>query len=357
MNLYFLFLDLVIIAFISNYINVKKIDRIISIFIIIILSLFFGFREGLILSTDLPHYRDMYNSMTDNFEEFNFGRIELIFGYYIILLKKLSLSDNLFIISTSILFHILLILAISKFFRRKALLLVLIASTPIYFNYASNTIREGLAFALFFLFAFSLNKKGFLYIILSVFGTLIHSSFIFSAIILWISSKINISLISFIALFVISLFFFIIDVNSLIFNFLSWIPQVGALERTITYALELDENFGTRKILYLSSIILVILNLYFKDRILKKLTNHYEIDINFYNSLISFIAISLLLYPALSQYGYLVRLFGYVFFLTPILLYGLIYSLFNKTISSILIFMYIIISYSYYIYISNILLV
>ncbi|MCT7650810.1 EpsG family protein [Aliarcobacter butzleri] len=357
MNLYFLFIDLAIVAFISNYINIKKLDGIISIFIIIILSLFFGFREGLVLSTDLPHYRDMYNSMTDNFEEFNFGRIELLFGYYIILLKKMSLSDNLFIISTSILFHILLILAIFKFFRRKALLLILIVSTPVYFNYASNTIREGIAFALFFLFAFSLNKKIFKYIILSVFGTLIHSSFIFSAILLWMSSKINISLISFIALFVISLFFFIIDVNSLIFSFLLWIPQVGALERTITYALEIDDNVGTRKFLYLSSIILVILNFYYKDRILKKLSDNNEINIHFYNSLISFIAIALLFYPILSQYGYLIRLFGYVFFLTPILLYGLVYSLFNKTISSILIFIYIVITYSYYVYISNILLV
>lgn len=350
-TLYFNYILLFLI--ISYYIKNKMQILVFMTIAVIILSILFGNRDGLMRATDLDNYFTMYESMPLNFFDFKFQRIEPLFGFWMIFLKNLGFDKYQFILITSFVFNFLIAISLYKNIDKPLLIFILITVTTIYYNYSANTIREGLSFALFLFFLEKLRKISIKSIIFILIGSMFHIAFLFSSFFLIISQYFKIRIYEYIFFLCFSLIFFLIDIKSLINIFLSLIPQFAFLERTIGIALEYDEQTVSGRINYLISFIVVALSFYNYRLIHKTIIQYNIIKENFYNGILLMSFFVLLTFPLLSSYGYLVRLYNFTFILSNILIYVLFVSLFNRTHSYMLMFLYIILQLFFYEIISD----
>ncbi|OEY69217.1 EpsG family protein [Rheinheimera salexigens] len=136
---------LCLVEYLTRNNNFKKL-----LFFLVVLSFstVFSLRDGVILSTDYKNYVLMFDSFPSNFQA-AILRVEPLFGASIFIAKKIGLSANDFISLVSFIFHFSLAFFVLRILRFPLILFLLLTTTSFYFNFASNTIRQGLAMSFF----------------------------------------------------------------------------------------------------------------------------------------------------------------------------------------------------------------
>lgn len=356
-TLFNIYLSLSIIVFTIDLTKNKKIIFISTYLLIFLFTLIIGFREGIFISTDLDVYLKMYERVADINANIKLERIEPGFYIYMSLLKTIGFSDLGFLSLTAFITLYFTIFGLSKVIKYPLVVILLVLSTSFFYNFGFNTIRQGLAAAIFIYFLNELRIFSIKQLFVILVGFSIHFSFLFASILVVVANKIRLNFIHIVLLIISSLFMFLFSFENLILNILKILPTTGSMERTVVYALGSVEKIREGgKLYYLISMFLVILNYYYLKSLIN-LKKKYFINFKIYMLILKIIFLCVLLYPIMSDFGYMRRLLNYGFLLHPILIYGLMIIKFNYKIALFLILIYSILHYMLSLYPKNFLII
>ncbi|WP_415836071.1 EpsG family protein, partial [Rheinheimera salexigens] len=271
-------------------------------------------------------------------------RVEPLFGASIFIAKKIGLSANDFISLVSFIFHFSLAFFVLRILRFPLILFLLLTTTSFYFNFASNTIRQGLAMS-FFMFGLvqKKNKKEIVFYLLSF---LTHYSSIILIFYIFIFKNFNFIRNKLLLVFLLafSVLCFFLDLKS-VWLFIGMVASNLDLPQKILVNFNSDAEFVTGRIYYFISFVIVLLSVLFRNRILSVLVKN---DISFvvYQKMFYILFFSVLMYPFFIQFSFFTRMSSYGFMIFPIILYFLVNSFFSRRESFIfLLLFYILFSY------------
>ncbi len=286
--------------------------------LIIVYGVIFGQRNGYILSTDYNGYVEMYDSFPDDFMERGYMRVEPLFGFLIVLAKSLFISAEVFIFLIALVFHLLLGIFAKSFSRYSVLFFLMMTVTSFYFNFASNTVRQGLALS-FFLVGLSTNS---IWIRVALFtcATLIHFSLAFLVLFFTVSAFFSLKERRFRMLFIliISPVLFVLNPD-ILFNSLGQLLILFDIFDKAAINFGSDETITTGRMFYIFSYVVVLVTIVCFKRIKLAMDNGY-INSIIYLRAYNLVFISVLMYPLFSQYSIFVRVISCGFFLSPLML-------------------------------------
>jgi hypothetical protein len=303
-------------AFIFNSINQQNVKNAVLI-LSIIYGLIFGFRYGYISSTDYLHYISMYDTFPDDYLDRGMSRVEPFFAILIIYGNKLNFSAESFLFFISILFNLFIGIFSNKFSKNGIITFLLMTTTSFYFNFASNIIRQGLAFSLFILGVQSERKKNkFIFFLLAIFT---HYTAAF-AVLAYIISKylksensrffILVSLISCPLLFFVKPEYLFRLFGTLIAGFQIFEKASGNIDS--------GEYVKTGRFYFTILLIILIATTIYYKKIISKIKYDKIFNCAIFEDIYRFSVISIVFFPLLSQFSVFVRISSYSLFFIPL---------------------------------------
>lgn len=343
---YFLVTSLLTLTALSTSIfKIKRVSFISFLTIGTVFSLIFGFRDGVLLSTDLQNYKDMYSGIDVNY--LNWARIEPGYLIYQAFFRLLGVSPEKFMVITSFIQMFSLTFLLRYKLKTSFLVVLIFISTPYLYNFSANTIRQGLAFIVIFYACVKVERGTANWWLLAVIGASFHFSvlvcFMFVAFVPNILHKKNILLF----ILVCSFFFFFLPLKSFIFNLLTLLPEFSSMGRSIEYALGEQEQIVTGRLFYLVSYIISIIILIHFERINGYVKVKYGLSKNTFNCIYSLFYFGVITYPIFSGIGYLLRFSSYGLALFPLFLYFLFTTFFSKSTTNIVCVLYLAVYFFY----------
>lgn len=332
--LYFLLATFIICtSYVASTLKVRRVSFISFLLISIFFSLVFGFREGIIASTDVQNYKDMYNGIDPY--NLNWLRIEPGYLIYQWFLRILGVNADQFIVITSFIQIFLIVFLLRFKFNTSFLFVLLFFSTPFFYNFSANTLRQGVAFLVVFYACSYVIGNGWRWWVLACLGAAFHFSvllcFIFVAFLNWLYKKKKLLM----AIVVMSPVLFFVSLKSMVTSILILLPSYSSLERSVEYALAEDTVLVTGRVFYLISYILILVILVNFGKVAKYAETNHNIGEGVFFRLLSLFYFGVLSYPIFSGIGYLLRFSSYGLVMFPLFLYFVLSSFFSKTVTNI----------------------
>lgn len=328
--------------------NVFKIQRtsIYSfLFIGLLFSLIFGFRDGVLASTDLVGYKEMYENIASN--KLNWARIEPGFLTFQLFFISIGVSAENFIIITSFIQMFILAFLIRFKIKTNFIFFLIFISTPYLYNFSANTIRQGLAFLIVLFTCISSRKGDWRWYV----GVILATSFHFSALLCFVFISIMQNLIHLkkLSLFILtsSFLIFFLPLNSIIISMLTMLPAFSSLGRSVGYILTLEDVVITGRIFYFISFFLSIILLLNFEKVKMYTCSNYGMNSVSFIRLYTLFYYGVVAYPVFSGIGYLVRFTSYGLALFPMFLYFLLSSFFSRNTVHFICVMYLIVYFFY----------
>ena len=329
----------------------KTLKKVLSFIVVFFITLVFINRNDILISTDYINYVEMYHHISDRWKDLDWKRIEPLFLISIYISKYLSLTAYSFLAICTIIYFVNIFYVLNVKLKFNIVVFLLFMSTPFFYNFSTNTIRQGLAFSFLFYLFFIKNDNFKKEVIISIVTVLIHFSSLLPIFLYFLLKYARVNKKIVFIVFVFSPFLFLVNMGNVINSILSLIPSVGALSRTVEYATSLQGNLVSGRVFYIVSYFCGILLIFNYTRISENVYN-YRITIKQFDILSLFFMINVMLYPFLYGIGYLTRILNYGFVLSPLYFYLLFmcYTKQNILISCLFSIIYMIV---YYIYISG----
>jgi hypothetical protein len=304
---------------------VKKAVLVLSI----VYGIIFGFRHGYILSTDYLNYVSMYDTFPEDYFDQGMSRVEPLFAILIIIGNKLNISAEFFLIFISILFNLIIGIFSNKFSKNKIITFLLFTTTSFYFNFASNTIRQGLAFSFFILGVQSdKNSKKFIFFLLAIFT---HFTAAF-AVLAYVFSKYfkldNYRFLILISLMLCPLLFFV-NPESIFRLFGALIIGFEIFEKA-SGNIDSGEYVQTGRFYFTIFLIILIATTIYYKKIISKIKCDTIFNCTIFQDLYRFSVISIIFFPLLSQFSVFVRISSYSLFFIPLFINVLFSTCFIK---------------------------
>lgn len=307
----FLFLNLIHCKFLlkSNTINI--------LFFLLITAFFFllfGFRDGVILSTDYQNYVEMFDSFPDGVVK-AINRVEPFFALMILYYKKIGGDATSFLLIISLMFSIMVSLFCYRMSPHYSIILLLVFTcSPFYFNFASNTIRQGLAFGLLLIGMVFIEKRKRLGLICYFFAVLTHFSAIFPVGVLFFYRKILVRQYILSLVLLLSPILFFIDLLFVFKHASSIFDGIGMFSKLMVN-FESGERLVTGRLYYLAGFVLCLTSIAALDKI-EKLK---DFSVRYIRMMISVLCASVVIFPIVTQFSFFVRFISYGFAFIPVL--------------------------------------